>query len=89
MILTAVFGVIVLGTSVVGQTTGVPDPQYVPGLNTVLLIVLGVVQNRHYRRSADAEYRSWKVEQRLRRIERKLNMSRREEDDDQDDDAAA
>jgi hypothetical protein len=75
------YGVAAVGTFVLGAATDVPNPQYVPGLNTILLIVLAIVQNKHYRKSADADYRAFLVERRLRRIERKLGMGRRTEDD--------
>jgi hypothetical protein len=84
--LTMGFAVTALGTLVSGAATGTPDPQVVPGLNTILLIALGIVQNRHYRKSADAEYRAFLVERRLRKIERKLGMGRRVEDDHRDTD---
>lgn len=84
--LTLGFAVTALGTLVAGAVSGTPDPQVVPGLNTVLLIALGIVQNRHYRKSADAEYRAFLVERRLRKIERKLGMGRRVDDDHRDTD---
>lgn len=82
--LTIGFAFTALATLVAGAATGTPDPQVVPGLNTILLIALGIVQNRHYRKSADAEYRAFLVERRLRKIERKLGMGRRAEDDHRD-----
>lgn len=82
--LTIGYTVVALGSLILGVTTDTPSPQVVPGLNTLLLIALAVLQNRHYRKSADAEYRAFLIERRLRKIERKLGMGRRTEDDHRD-----
>jgi hypothetical protein len=82
--LTIGYAVVALGNLILGATTDTPSPQVVPGLNTLMLIGLAILQNRHYRKSADAEYRAFLVERRLRKIERKLGMGRRTEDDHRD-----